>query len=47
MVILGGTGSLGGVVVGAIVLDVALEVLRTPANASLLFFLGPCSSSCS
>ena len=40
MVILGGTGSLGGVVVGAIVLNVALEVLRTPANASLLFFLG-------
>jgi branched-chain amino acid transport system permease protein len=40
MVILGGTGSLGGVAIGAIVLNVSLEVLRTPSNASLLFFLG-------
>jgi branched-chain amino acid transport system permease protein len=40
MVILGGVGSLAGVAIGAIVINVALEVLRTPANASWLFFVG-------
>ena len=40
MVILGGLGSLGGVVLGAVVINVALEVLRTPSNASWLFFVG-------
>ena len=32
MVILGGAGSLAGVVLGAIVINVALEVLRTPST---------------
>lgn len=39
MVILGGLGSLAGVMLGAIVLNVSLEVLREPDDASLLFFL--------
>lgn len=39
-VILGGVGSLGGVAIGAIVINVSLEVLRTPANASWLFYIG-------
>jgi ABC-type branched-subunit amino acid transport system permease subunit len=39
MVILGGLGSLAGVVLGAIVLNVSLEVLREPDDASILFFL--------
>ncbi len=38
MVILGGTGSLAGVLLGAVVLNVSLELLRTPENASWLFF---------
>jgi branched-chain amino acid transport system permease protein len=39
MVILGGLGSLAGVMLGAIVLYVSLEVLREPDDASILFFL--------
>jgi branched-chain amino acid transport system permease protein len=38
MVILGGVGSLFGVAVGAIVINVTLEALRTPQNASWIFF---------
>jgi ABC-type branched-subunit amino acid transport system permease subunit len=38
MVILGGLGSLAGVMLGAVVLNVALEVLREPSNASIVFF---------
>jgi branched-chain amino acid transport system permease protein len=38
MVILGGAGSLGGVVVGAIVINVVLEVLRTPDHARWVFY---------
>jgi ABC-type branched-subunit amino acid transport system permease subunit len=37
MVVLGGTGSLFGVAVGAVLLNATLEVLRTPENASWLF----------
>ncbi len=40
MVILGGVGSIYGVVIGAVVINVSLEVLRTPAHASWLFFIG-------
>jgi hypothetical protein len=39
MVILGGLGSLAGVMLGAIVLNVALEVLREPGDASIVFFI--------
>ena len=39
MVILGGLGSLAGVMLGAIVLNVSLEVLREPDDASLVFFI--------
>jgi ABC-type branched-subunit amino acid transport system permease subunit len=38
MVILGGFGSLTGVAVGAIVINLSLEALRTPENASWIFF---------
>jgi len=38
MVILGGAGSIPGVVVGAVGITVALEVLRGPAEARLLFY---------
>lgn len=38
MVILGGLGSLTGVVVGAIVINLSLEALRTPEDASWIFF---------
>jgi ABC-type branched-subunit amino acid transport system permease subunit len=38
MVILGGVGSLGGVVVGAVVVNVLLEVLRTPDHARWIFY---------
>jgi ABC-type branched-subunit amino acid transport system permease subunit len=39
MVILGGAGSIPGVVIGAITINVSLELLRDPANARLLFYL--------
>ena len=38
MVILGGAGSLPGVVIGAITINVSLELLRDPGNARLLFY---------
>jgi ABC-type branched-subunit amino acid transport system permease subunit len=38
MVILGGAGSVGGVVLGAITINVVLEVLRTPDNARMAFY---------
>ena len=38
VVILGGTGSLAGVVVGAIVVNCAPEILRTPNQAGWLFY---------
>ena len=39
MVILGGTGSLTGVAIGAVVVNVSLEVLRTPDHARWVFYL--------
>jgi len=39
MVILGGAGSLPGVVLGAIVVNVLLEVLRTPEHARWVFYV--------
>ena len=39
MVILGGAGSLPGVVVGAIVINVLLEVLRDPDHARWVFYV--------
>ncbi len=38
MVILGGAGSLGGVVIGAVTINVVLEVLRTPDQARAVFY---------
>ena len=38
IVILGGAGSLGGVILGALVVNVSLEVLRTPNHATWMFF---------
>jgi branched-chain amino acid transport system permease protein len=38
MVILGGAGSLPGVAIGAVAIWVSLEVLRTPSNASWIFY---------
>jgi branched-chain amino acid transport system permease protein len=38
MVVLGGAGSLGGVVLGAVVINVLLEVLRTPDHARWIFY---------
>ena len=39
MVILGGAGSLAGVAIGAVVVNVSLEVLRTPDHARWIFYL--------
>jgi ABC-type branched-subunit amino acid transport system permease subunit len=39
ILILGGAGSLGGVVLGALVVNVTLEVLRTPNHATWVFFI--------
>jgi ABC-type branched-subunit amino acid transport system permease subunit len=38
MLILGGAGSLGGVIVGALVVNVSLEILRTPEHATWIFY---------
>ena len=38
MVILGGAGSLAGVIIGAILVNVSLEVLRTPDHATWIFY---------
>jgi ABC-type branched-subunit amino acid transport system permease subunit len=40
MVILGGAGSLGGVICGAVVVNVLLEVLREPVHARWIFYAG-------
>ena len=42
MLILGGAGSLGGVILGALVVNVSLEALRTPNHATWIFYA--CSS---
>jgi ABC-type branched-subunit amino acid transport system permease subunit len=39
MVILGGQGNQAGVVVGAVVVSVLLELLRDPGNARLIFYI--------
>ena len=39
MVILGGAGSMPGVVIGAITINVSLELLRDPGNARALFYV--------
>src|SRR5207244_7772251 len=39
MVVLGGTGSLPGVVAGAILINVLLEVLRNPDHARWVFYI--------
>jgi len=39
MLILGGAGSIGGVILGAVVVNVSLEVLRTPGHATWVFFV--------
>jgi branched-chain amino acid transport system permease protein len=39
MLILGGAGSLGGVILGALVVNVSLEILRTPNHATWVFYL--------
>jgi branched-chain amino acid transport system permease protein len=38
MLILGGAGSLAGVIIGAILVNVSLEVLRTPDQATWVFY---------
>jgi ABC-type branched-subunit amino acid transport system permease subunit len=40
IVILGGAGSMSGVMLGAFVIIVGLELLSTPDNARLLFYVG-------
>lgn len=39
MVILGGAGSIPGVIIGAVAINVSLELLRDPANARVLFYV--------
>ncbi len=39
MLILGGAGSIGGVILGAVVVNVSLEVLRTPGHATWIFYV--------
>ncbi|MEN3340763.1 MAG: branched-chain amino acid transport system permease protein [Actinomycetota bacterium] len=39
MLILGGAGSIGGVILGALVVNISLEVLRTPGNATWIFYV--------
>jgi branched-chain amino acid transport system permease protein len=39
MLILGGAGSLGGVILGALTVNVSLEVLRTPDHATWVFYV--------
>jgi branched-chain amino acid transport system permease protein len=39
MLILGGAGSLGGVILGALVVNVSLELLRTPDHATVVFYV--------
>jgi ABC-type branched-subunit amino acid transport system permease subunit len=39
ILILGGAGSIGGVILGALVVNVSLEVLRTPDHATWIFYV--------
>jgi branched-chain amino acid transport system permease protein len=39
ILILGGAGSLGGIILGALVVNVSLEVLRTPGHATAVFYV--------
>jgi ABC-type branched-subunit amino acid transport system permease subunit len=39
ILILGGAGSLGGVILGALVVNISLELLRTPNHATWMFFI--------
>ena len=39
MLILGGAGSLGGVILGVLVVNVSLEALRTPGHATWIFYI--------
>jgi branched-chain amino acid transport system permease protein len=39
VLILGGAGSLGGVILGGLVVNVSLEVLRTPGHATWIFYV--------
>jgi ABC-type branched-subunit amino acid transport system permease subunit len=39
ILILGGAGSLGGIILGALVVNVSLEVLRTPGHATWIFYV--------
>jgi branched-chain amino acid transport system permease protein len=39
MLILGGAGTIGGVILGALVVNVSLEVLRTPGHATWIFYV--------
>jgi ABC-type branched-subunit amino acid transport system permease subunit len=39
MLILGGAGSLGGIILGALVVNISLEVLRTPGHATWIFYV--------
>jgi ABC-type branched-subunit amino acid transport system permease subunit len=39
MLILGGAGSIGGVILGALVVNISLEVLRTPEKATWIFYV--------
>ncbi|HEY6032588.1 MAG TPA: branched-chain amino acid ABC transporter permease [Gaiellaceae bacterium] len=39
MLILGGAGSFGGVILGALVVNVSLELLRTPDHATYVFYV--------
>ncbi len=39
MLILGGAGSIGGVILGALTVNVSLEVLRTPDHATYVFYV--------
>jgi len=38
VVILGGAGSIGGLILGAMVVNISLEVLRTPGHATYVFY---------
>jgi len=44
MLILGGAGSLGGVIIGALVVNVSLEVLRDPGHATWVFYTLICAT---
>jgi branched-chain amino acid transport system permease protein len=39
ILILGGAGSIGGIILGALVVNISLEVLRTPGHATWIFYV--------